>query len=99
MLEDAVRIVHTETFLFHPADGFLAHARSPVGEELFGNVGSFGPFPEKLFPAMCGAGLLESEPVTANAEVLGVEIAATQSGDVGTEFAEAKPFCLWIGFR
>jgi hypothetical protein len=84
--------------LFNIVNLFGSKAGTTIGEELFLDVGAFGPFPEFLFFAIGGGGLTESEPVTLDLEVVVCEGGTTKARDVVGELAEGSPLAFGIGF-
>ncbi len=91
-------VPHETEFGFHFVKGFGREAGAFIGEELFVDVGPFGPFPEFFFFLIGGVGLGEGEPVALDLEVIVGEGGVAEAGDVVGELVESVPFEFGIGF-
>src|SRR5258708_3054118 len=84
-------VLHEFEFFFDFLEGFRRKTAFAIGEKLFADVGAFGPGPEILFLLLGGIGLLEGKPGAVEHEPFSKEVATTQAGDIGGDFAGAKP--------
>src|SRR5205814_8908764 len=78
-------------FLLDFLEGFGRKTAFAIGEELFADVGAFGPSPELFFLFSGGIGLLEGEPGPVEFDPFSEKVAAAQARDIGTDFAEPSP--------
>ncbi len=83
--------LHEFEFFLDFLEGFGRTTGFAMGEELFADIGAFGPGPELLFLFLGGIGLLEGEPGAVEFDPFSEEVAAAQARDIGADFAEASP--------
>src|SRR6266566_3259843 len=83
--------LHEVQFFLDFLEGFGRKTGFAIWEELFADIGAFGPGPELLFLFLGGIGLLESEPGAVEFDPFSEKVAAAQACDIGADFPEANP--------